>query len=324
MKELTVNDIIGATYADIYFEKEIQNPYFLNKCVSFCGDYIEKYNNEEYKTLIFQIKDSNCGVTVRCKISDDNRNIINGYDYPHLTSAQKNIDGMAFVPNLVHYRNAKPNYDWAEKLSKKYNLDMDLIRACGNLESIYAKMQGRIEMSPIAESFLTRRNNGDKILLDSLTNEEKENFYENLGDLNCSIGILLNNIVAIFKENREEPITWQIDGDKNVQADRLYVVKHVYDTDGGFGDAIYQEDVLFTTLDKALAESYIAKYSNPVIYDRPYSNLYHGKLELESIPFIHSMDITKMTPDLFGGVNTIGEKDVKEVDISCLTEEECL
>lgn len=54
---------------------------------------------------------------------------------------------------------------------------------------------------------------------------------------------------------------------------KIYNVIHQYDVDGGFGDAISQSKLLFTTTSKEAAEQFVNNYSNPHIYDIPYSEL---------------------------------------------------
>lgn len=63
----------------------------------------------------------------------------------------------------------------------------------------------------------------------------------------------------------------------------VYIVKHVYDVDGGFGDAIGNEDVLCGFMDKSEAEAFVSKYSNRHVYDRPYNDLECGILVLEEL-----------------------------------------
>ena len=64
---------------------------------------------------------------------------------------------------------------------------------------------------------------------------------------------------------------------------KIYLIKHVYDTDGGFGDAVSQEEVLFATDNKKLAKAYVKKYSKPVVYASPYADLYHHELVIEKL-----------------------------------------
>lgn len=74
----------------------------------------------------------------------------------------------------------------------------------------------------------------------------------------------------------------------------MYIIEHCYDVDGGFGDAVEVSDVIGVTESKEEAEAYVAKYSHPEIYDRPYSSLYHKELRIREVATI---DINK---DPFG------------------------
>ena len=64
---------------------------------------------------------------------------------------------------------------------------------------------------------------------------------------------------------------------------KIYIIKHCYDIDGGFGDAVPEETPLFATKSKAKAEAYVAKYNNPEIYYSPYQDLYHHGLTIEEM-----------------------------------------
>lgn len=65
---------------------------------------------------------------------------------------------------------------------------------------------------------------------------------------------------------------------------RIFGVFHKYDTDGGFGDAITQKDLIciFDSLEKA--EEFKKKYENPHVYDSPYADLECGELVIEELP----------------------------------------
>lgn len=69
---------------------------------------------------------------------------------------------------------------------------------------------------------------------------------------------------------------------------KIYNVTHHYDTDGGFGDAIPQSKLLFTTTSKEAAEQFVNNYSNPYIYEIPYSELWAGKLIITEQTVIES------------------------------------
>ena len=48
---------------------------------------------------------------------------------------------------------------------------------------------------------------------------------------------------------------------------KVYHVIHQYDVDGGFGDAIPQEDIVAIFSAKATAEDFVAKYMKPHVYE---------------------------------------------------------
>ena len=64
---------------------------------------------------------------------------------------------------------------------------------------------------------------------------------------------------------------------------KVYIVKHVYDVDGGFGDAIEKEDVLCGFTSKAEAEAFVRAYEKPHVYSRPYDDLWCGELVIEEL-----------------------------------------
>lgn len=54
---------------------------------------------------------------------------------------------------------------------------------------------------------------------------------------------------------------------------KFYLVNHCFDVDGGFGDAILQEEVICGFDNREDADEFVEKYSNPHIYDSPYASL---------------------------------------------------
>ena len=66
----------------------------------------------------------------------------------------------------------------------------------------------------------------------------------------------------------------------------VYIVKHVYDEDGGFGDAVSVEEVLCGFVNKAEAEAFVSTYEKPHVYDQPYADLMCGELVVEKLPMI--------------------------------------
>ena len=61
-------------------------------------------------------------------------------------------------------------------------------------------------------------------------------------------------------------------------------VFHIFDVDGGFGDAIGQKELIcvFDTVEEAW--DFIKKYEKPHVYDCPYQCLECGQLELRELP----------------------------------------
>ena len=72
----------------------------------------------------------------------------------------------------------------------------------------------------------------------------------------------------------------------------IYLIKHYYDVDGGFGDAVGQEEIIGATKNKEKAEEYVRRYNNPVVYDSPYSDLYHHALGIEELQ-VKKLDLDK-------------------------------
>ena len=64
----------------------------------------------------------------------------------------------------------------------------------------------------------------------------------------------------------------------------IYGVYHLYDVDGGFGDAISQKDLLCVFLNKEEAEKFAKEYENEHVYDTPYAPLYCGTMVVEELP----------------------------------------
>ena len=55
--------------------------------------------------------------------------------------------------------------------------------------------------------------------------------------------------------------------------EKIYVVMHQFDMDGGFGDAVSSDEIVFITKNKEKALAYVEKWSDPCVYDRPYADL---------------------------------------------------
>lgn len=63
----------------------------------------------------------------------------------------------------------------------------------------------------------------------------------------------------------------------------MFIVEHHHDTDGGFGDAISQCDIVACFAKKEEAESWAEKYSNEHVYYIPHDSLWCGKLTVSEL-----------------------------------------
>lgn len=64
---------------------------------------------------------------------------------------------------------------------------------------------------------------------------------------------------------------------------KVYAIMHQFDEDGGFGDAVYKEELIVVFEDKKMAETFIEKFQKPHVYDIPYDKLRCGELEIREI-----------------------------------------
>lgn len=74
---------------------------------------------------------------------------------------------------------------------------------------------------------------------------------------------------------------YKIKGEKKM---KTFGVFHIFDVDGGFGDAIPQEELICTFNSVEEAWDFIKKYEKPHVYDCPYQCLECGQLELRELP----------------------------------------
>ena len=65
---------------------------------------------------------------------------------------------------------------------------------------------------------------------------------------------------------------------------KVYGVFHLYDEDGGFGDAIRQKELICIFDSEEKANAFKEKYQNPHEYSKPYDMLYCGELRVEELP----------------------------------------
>lgn len=64
----------------------------------------------------------------------------------------------------------------------------------------------------------------------------------------------------------------------------LYNIYHIYDVDGGFGDAVEQKrHVGAVEATEKEMEEFLSIWNKPRIYDNPYSSLYHHCVKAEPV-----------------------------------------
>ena len=88
---------------------------------------------------------------------------------------------------------------------------------------------------------------------------------------------------------------------------KVYVVIHIFDTDGGYGDAIPNTEIIGVFSTKEKAEEIVNEFSNPHVYDEPYAELHCGKLIVEEF-IIDELDekmISVTYSEMFGNANII-------------------
>lgn len=63
-----------------------------------------------------------------------------------------------------------------------------------------------------------------------------------------------------------------------------FAVFHIFDVDGNFGDAVWQEELICVFNSEEEANAFKIKYENPHVYDTPYQALECGRLEVKELP----------------------------------------
>lgn len=63
-----------------------------------------------------------------------------------------------------------------------------------------------------------------------------------------------------------------------------FAVFHIFDVDGGFGDAIAQKEIICIFDTEEEANNFKTKYEKPHVYDCPYQTLECGRLEVMELP----------------------------------------
>jgi hypothetical protein len=330
MKEITFKDIVGTQkdLEQLQSKKnnrkiEVQysdNPYLYNKPMRYCGEKtIELQNGTFEKSIFYQFKGSLKGIEFVCTGDENEINLINPNDFHLLPNSQKNIEKINLIWYLDQRKELKLDTEWMNELNEKYNIDMGMLRNFGNIEPIYKKMYNGVNFSYTAELCANNRFDVDSVVNASFTEQEKEILKSAFITTDSEISSLLRAIKQYCKSQNIDKTNsniWNINSERDLNKEIvtggcLYIVKHEYDVDGGFGDSVPTEETLFVTLDKKLAEDFVEKYNRPTVYACPYSELWHGQLKIEEQSLIKSIDIEKITPELFGGVNTLNEESIE-------------
>lgn len=79
---------------------------------------------------------------------------------------------------------------------------------------------------------------------------------------------------------------------------KVFEVYHVYDVDGGFGDAIGTEELVAVFENFNDANDFMEKFRNPHVYESPYSDLTCGDLRIRECKVIShkEFDINSFDP----------------------------
>lgn len=104
------------------------------------------------------------------------------------------------------------------------------------------------------------------------TGSEPFDFYKELRKLNNQT------------ENSEHCLVTEKRLNKRKNKMKTFGVFHIFDVDGGFGDAIPQEELICTFNSEEEAKGFIKKFEKPHVYDCPYQCLECGQLELRELP----------------------------------------
>ncbi len=67
---------------------------------------------------------------------------------------------------------------------------------------------------------------------------------------------------------------------------KIYQVMHEYTVDGGFGDAVLNQEVVAMFDNKQDAETFVERFSESRVYEKPYDELIYGELYMEEMTLI--------------------------------------
>ena len=78
--------------------------------------------------------------------------------------------------------------------------------------------------------------------------------------------------------------------------DKIYLVIHIFDVDGGFGDRVMVDKILFASKDLEVCKKFVDKYSNDHVYDKPFAELWCHKLVVREVAFIEDNKVLDIHP----------------------------
>lgn len=96
---------------------------------------------------------------------------------------------------------------------------------------------------------------------------------------------------------------------------KLYIIRHGYDVDGGFGDAIWREDVVgIVSATRQEIDEFIKKFDKPAIYDIPYSELFCHTLYADEVSLSTMEELYSKPYGKFDEYYDINEENLEYVE----------
>ena len=94
---------------------------------------------------------------------------------------------------------------------------------------------------------------------------------------------------------------------------RMYAIYHIYDADGGFGDAVMEEDHVATVMaTEEEIKVFLKKWDKPEVYEHPYDDLacHHVRAEVVELEDLNTLEPYSTDPDDYfnEGIREMKEK----------------
>ena len=311
MNKIKLKDIIPDTsrYIEIYSNPDLSEQEVI------CSNVVDD-TRKNIKKLIYQVNGMPFGILFNCKITENNQDLLNGLDFPYLPANLKNIQSIELYQGVYIKNEIKSgilsieeqrqellnfNFDYVEKLKKKYNLPEDFIKYFGDNEPLYKKItQSRIVIQPQIKSALNMFYCNEKPLQEMLGNDIEKLLNKGLRPTLIELKYFLHTLIEIAKKpNLEAKEEWHIGKDENITSQSLYIVQHQYDKDVGYEYEEFVTDTLFATTDSNIAKEFVERYKDAVSNDKD-SVFTNRKLKIIEVPLVQSIDMSKITPAFFG------------------------